>query len=308
VTSRALPVIALTLLATVGTAQEPKLQATAGKTEVGVGETFTVEVKAEAPADTEWVFPAEAGDEKVELWTEPPAPNASPIPAGTHRYRAVALTLSEAVVPPIRARYRLPDGTEGEAASGPLALRIVSALPKDAEKQQLADIRGPVPLAISLSFWIAVAALVALLGIVGVWLMRRRRAARPLPEVVPELPPDMEARQALDRLVSTGMLARGELRPFYIALTEIAKRYLERRLHAPVLEMTSAEAVAFLRDHVHGHALAPVLRDLQVAADEVKFARGAGQLQEAERHLAAVRALLDALEARLVPRPAEKVA
>jgi hypothetical protein len=45
------------------------------------------------------------------------------------------------------------------------------------------------------------------------------------------------------------------------------------------------------------------MRDLAQAADQIKFARGQGLAQAAERHLAAVRALVPALEARLHPAP-----
>ena len=48
-----------------------------------------------------------------------------------------------------------------------------------------------------------------------------------------------------------------------------------------------------------------MVRDLAEAADRIKFAKGQGLSQEAERHLAAVRALVRALEARLRPAPAE---
>ena len=118
---------------------------------------------------------------------------------------------------------------------------------------------------------------------------------------MPELPADAEALRALDALAASGLLSRGEYRPFYIQLTAVAKRYLERRLGAPVLEMTTAETLAFLRGHAHGGDLLPVVRDLAEAADRIKFAKGQGLAQEAERHLAAVRALVPALEARLRP-------
>ena len=69
--------------------------------------------------------------------------------------------------------------------------------------------------------------------------------------------------------------------------------------------MTTAETTAFLRDHAHGGELLPVMRDLAQAADQIKFARGQGLAEAAERHLAAVRALVPALEARLRPAEAE---
>ena len=84
-----------------------------------------------------------------------------------------------------------------------------------------------------------------------------------------------------------------------------AKRYLERRLGAPILEMTTAETLAFLRGHPHGGELVPVVRDLAEAADRIKFAKGQGLAQEAERHAAAVRTLVPALEAKMRPAATE---
>jgi hypothetical protein len=286
-------------------AQAPKLTAHAERTEVGVGEPFAVEIKVEAPAGTTWTFPAEAGDDRVELWAKSADPAGPAEKAPVHRYEAMAVALQDVAVPVIRARYRLPDGSQGEAATEPIPLRIVSVLPKDPSEQKLADIHGPLPLPIGRPFWLALGAAALLLGAGILWLLRSRRRRQPLSAGEPELPPHAQAARALDALVASGRLARGELRAFYIELAEIAKRYLERRLDAPVLEMTSAEMVAFLRDNIHAHALAPAMRDLAFAADQVKFARGSGEAQEAERHLAAVRAAIDALEARLAPKPAD---
>jgi Domain of unknown function (DUF4381) len=200
-------------------------------------------------------------------------------------------------------RYQLADGTTGEASSAPLALKVVSLLPKDAADQKLADIHGPAQVGIGAPFWVALGLLVLALGALALWLMKRRRrvSEREQAPPAPELAPDAEALRALDALAGEGMPGRGELRPFYIRLTTIAKRYLERRLGAPILEMTSAETLAFLRGHSHGSELLSVVRDLAEAADRIKFAKGQGLGAEAERHLAAVRALVPALELKLSP-------
>ena len=59
-----------------------------------------------------------------------------------------------------------------------------------------------------------------------------------------------------------------------------------------MLEMTTAETLAFLRGHPQADDLLPTVRDVAEAADRIKFARGEGLTAEAERHLAAVRALV----------------
>lgn len=270
--------------------------------EVTVGEVFAVEVKATGPEGAVFTFPGEAEDETFELRTPPLAPGAAAPDPGTHRYAAAVFALGEVELPPIPVRYRLADGTEGEAASAPIPLKVVSLLPKDAEQQKLADVRGPLPVGIGRTFWAAlVAALVLVAAGVAGLVRRRRRAGAPAADAVPETAPDAEALSALDALLASGLLEGGEYRGFYIRLATVAKRYLERRLGAPVLEMTTAETLAFLRGHPHGGDLVPVVRDVAEAADRIKFAKGQGLAEEARRHAAAVRALVPALEARLAP-------
>ncbi len=290
---------AVLLAAPLRAAEEPVAVATASKTEITVGEAFTVEVQGKGPAGTSFTFPPEIAQETFELRT---APGASPPPPAVHRYQATVFGLGDAQVPPIPVRYRLPDGTEGEVQTAPITLRVVSLLPRDREQQKLADVRGPVEVAIGRAFWAGAAALALLVAGLALWLRSRRKgAAAPLAAPVPALAPDQEALHALDALVASGRLPRGEYRPFYIELTAIAKRYLERRLEAPILEMTTAEMLAHLRASPHGIDLVSPLRDLAGAADQIKFARGTGLQAEAERHLAALRGLVRTLEARLQP-------
>ncbi|HEX5044756.1 MAG TPA: hypothetical protein VFV75_17790 [Candidatus Polarisedimenticolaceae bacterium] len=279
-------------------AAAPSVTATASKAEVSVGETFTVEVRADGPPGSTFVFPPELSGETAQLTAEPGQ--------GTvRRYRAAIFALEDAEVPPIAVRYRLPDGTAGEVATAALPLRVSTLLPKDKDEQKLADVRPPVRLDVARLFWIAMGAVAAVLLGLAVWLWwRRRRRAAPEAPPVPALSPGEEASRALDALAASGRLDRGEFRPFYIELTAIAKRYLERRLTAPILEMTTSEMLAYLRQQPLTSESGPLLRDLSGAADRIKFAKGSGLAEEGERHLQAVRALVEALEARLAPSAA----
>jgi hypothetical protein len=251
-----------------------------------------------------------AGDANAPAEATGPAgsrPAEGLLPPNRYRYEARVFGLGDVTLPSLVVRYRLADGTEGEAtATGP-KVKVVSLLPKDDPQPSIADIRGPVGTTIAPIFWVALAAALVVAGIAAFLLWRRLRrrlpAAAPLP--VPELDAAAEARQALDRLARSGHFTRGEGRAFYIALTAIAKRYLERRLAVPVVEMTTAEMLAYLRDSAHANDLHATMRDLAPAADQVKFAKGEALREEGDRHLAAVRELVSRLEARLAPKPAE---
>jgi hypothetical protein len=285
--------------------------ATASKDEVTVGETFTIELKATGPPGTTYRFASGASEEQIELRTPEPeesskgeaAPLSEP---GAHRYEAAVFALGEVEIPPIPVRFTLADGTEGDAASDPIALKVTSLLPRDADEQKLADIRAPRAVGIGRVFWVALLAALLLGAGLVTWLVRRRRPeAEPVKASRPETPADAEALAALRALAASGLLAARAFREFYIRLTTVAKRYLERRLGAPVLEMTTAETLAFLRHHAHGGELLPVVRDLAQAADRIKFARGEGLVEAAEGHLAAVESLVRSLEARLRPAAPE---
>jgi hypothetical protein len=289
--------------------------ATASKSEVALGERFVVEVRAQGPAGTSFTFPAEVVTEGVEMRSAAPAPGAvSPSPdSGVHRYEAALFELQDGKVPSVVLKYRTPAGASGEASTEPIALKVTSRLPKNADPQKIADIRGPVELRIGRAFWIALAFLAAFLAALAVWLIRRQRpGTEAAAEVRPPADPAAEARAALSALAASGLLARGDHRGFYIALTAIAKRYLERRLAAPVLEMTTVEMVGFLRDSAVASGLVTPMRELANAADQIKFARGSGLQAEAERHTEAVREAIRTIEEALAPKPSapaqEKVA
>jgi hypothetical protein len=279
------------------------LTAASEKSEVAVGEPFRVVVKGVAPDGAAWTFPREAASETVEL--RACTVDARPAPPGTSCYDAMAFALGETQVPAIEAQCHLADGSVYVARSAPLTLRMLSVLPKDPQEQKLADIRPPVSLAIGRAFWIALGIalvlLVAGLGVAAYLVFLSVRPQKPWAKAVRPLSPDVEARDALARLGEEDWISRGDYRGYYIALAQIAKRYLERRLAAPVLEMTSSETIAFLRQRESWGESVGVVRDLTTAADQVKFAEASGSSEEAARHLRATADLVDRVEAALRP-------
>jgi hypothetical protein len=285
--------LAVLLLATTAAANVT-VTLTPTKTEVTVGERFSVEVTAQGPAGTEFVFPGAVEEEKIELH---PVASAHPRP-DAHTYEGSVYSLSDVAIPALTVSYRLPDGTRGQAHTESVPLKVHSLLSRDPKEQHIEDIRPPVTVSVGRAFWIALA--LSLLALFAIAYFGWRRFGRPRPVVVPAAPPappDVLARAALGRLAQSGLIEREEFRAFYIALTEIAKRYLEAQLEAPILEMTTAETVAFLRTDPRRTVLADVMRDVTGAADRIKFARGQGARELAGSHLAAVGQLIDAIEA-----------
>jgi hypothetical protein len=275
------------VLAQAGTST-PTLEVRPSTANVSIGERFQVTVEARGPGGATYEFPKAVSSGSVEL-TES---KVSTPKAGVAVYDAQVFGIGEeGKIPEIEVGYRSLDGSSGSLKSEPVPLNVISSLDPKEEKPAPADFAPPMPVVVAPAFWV-VNGLAGLFLIAGmVWLARRLRFPKGAvdPTARPALSPEEEALRGLEQLA----LARATLEPrgFYIELVQILKQYLERRLEAPVLEMTSTEALAFLKAHAWTTSQAVPLRDLVTSADLVKFG-GSSDASNGDRHLELVREVI----------------
>jgi len=82
--------------------------ATASKTEVTVGETFTIELKAMGPAGTTFTFAGETATDVFELRTPPAVAGASPAPEPGTTHASARTPLCRLTVADARSWMPLP--------------------------------------------------------------------------------------------------------------------------------------------------------------------------------------------------------
>lgn len=133
------------------------------------------------------------------------------------------------------------------------------------------DIRPPVPVGFDAPWLVP-----ALLALVGVALLaalvlwwRRHRKKRTIETIVPELPPEMVARQALDGI---GDVRGQDGKAFYFRLSAILRRYIFGRFGVGAPEMTTEEFLPCIDRLAFDRELARQLKLLCRAMDPVKFA------------------------------------
>lgn len=118
--------------------------------------------------------------------------------------------------------------------------------------------------------WIALALLAAALVVLMVFLVRRVRLAAKLRR----MSPSERAFAELEALLHLHLAEKGLFKDFYIELTQVVRRYIERAhgIHAP--EQTTEEFLAAAKSHPRftSDVLAR-LSDFLLFADLVKFAR-----------------------------------
>jgi hypothetical protein len=161
---------------------------------------------------------------------------------------------------------------------------VTSVLPR--EMKDIHDLK-PAETFPNLWLWIVpgLLLLAAGLGYAGSRLVRRFRRIREL--AASPLPPWEQALAALDELPWQQWLAAGQIKRFYYALSQVLKRYIERRFEFNAVEQTTTEILASMR------SCRTPMRDeagqFLTRSDFVKYARTVPSDEEARSAIAQVR-------------------
>jgi len=169
----------------------------------------------------------------------------------------------------------LPAGPAKQASesTGQLAIRVRSLLgenDKDIQplKELLAlrgDFRHLLPYAAAL--------LVPLLLVAAFLLLRRQRRRMQERRATPPLPPELELEQDIHALRGRNLWSTGEFRHFFIVLSGVLKRFIERAYGFNAGECTTAETLAGLGTRENDAGIIAGLEEIFTLADLVKFAR-----------------------------------
>jgi hypothetical protein len=206
------------------------------------------------------------------------------------------------VFPPVKMHYQ-QNGAAKERETQEITLQVKSVLP-----QEMTDIHGIKPLEAprrDRSLLFAVTAMVAILCALAFWAWffwkkrRKPEASQPL------LPPHREAEQSLRELEAMGLPAKGDFKKQYFILSEIFRRYLERRFGFPAVERTTEEILAGLDALQVTELLRDEVRMFLYNTDPVKFAGASCSTVEAGTEMGRVR-LFVAETSRQTPAASEE--
>ncbi len=180
-------------------------------------------------------------------------------------------------IPPLTVLYTTPGDTLSSALrTEPIQIVVESVKPSEAG--DIRDIKPPVEIPrnwLPLIRWIVFAVVALTLTVAGIILYRRKKAGKGLLPVrqAPSRPPHELALEALDRLKASDLLARGEIKMFYINLSEIIRQYLEGRYFITAMEMTTTEVMNDLAGVEISLNDLTLIRTFLDSCDLVKFAK-----------------------------------
>jgi len=264
-----------------------RVTATVEPKDVTIGTRFRYTIRVEADPGVEVAMPLLAerlGDYPiVDFGHRDPVTGNGGVRVSELWYDLVAFETGSQYVPSVPLAYKAPTGAAATVETPKVVVNVVSLITQAGGADDIPAIRDAVPIVApgpSLLWVIGGLGVAAGLGWIGRRWWRRRAAAAAAPaRAAHEI-----ALEELDKLRAQKLVENGQHERYYIALTDIVRRYVEARfgLHAP--EMTTDEFLAAAqrsRDLISTHRSA--LQDFLVEADLVKFARHVPTRERAER-------------------------
>jgi len=180
-------------------------------------------------------------------------------------------------IPPIGICYTMPGDTTVKELHTESIKIIVESL-KPSEEGDIRDIKMPLEIPRNyrqLIFIIVISVLVIVIGILTFLFIKRHREGKSLipRRVKPQRPPHEVALEDLEKLVASDLLEAGEVKKYYVTISEIIRRYIEGRFFIIALEMTTTQLLDNMRRANIDQEILPMTEEFLDSCDLVKFAK-----------------------------------
>ncbi|OQX53593.1 MAG: hypothetical protein B5M48_03180 [Candidatus Omnitrophica bacterium 4484_213] len=175
-------------------------------------------------------------------------------------------------IPEARVKYRKKSQKEWqEVSTDEITVEVESILENAEDKRDIREIAGPIGFPVKIPWYLwGILGLIALGAGTAFFLFKRKKTQT----VLPPRPAHEIAYEALEALTQKEYLRRGELKLYYIELSDIVRHYLENRFNLRAPEMTTEEFLNSVKDNkALSYEHKSLLRDFLSHCDLVKFAR-----------------------------------
>ena len=253
-------------------AQETEVQFTPDSTKFLIGEQINVLLQAKAPKDSviEWPLLTDTIG-KLEVVS-----------------RSKIDTLLKEDYQIISQNYKLTQFDSGSYMLNPVRFKIgntimytkpkmldVTTVAVDTTKQKMYDIKGNIQVGytfMELLPYILLFLLIVILIYLGYHFWKNRKPQEKK-IVIPKIPPFDMAMQNLKKLDEARLLKEGNVKEYYVRLTDILRRYIEDELDIPAMESTTGEIMDSIKNKEVSKDTKERIEELLKESDFVKFAK-----------------------------------
>jgi hypothetical protein len=177
------------------------------------------------------------------------------------------------VIPPVTAQVQPKNGAPYQIQSGGLDI-LVQTVAVDTTKafKPIKEIILVKSSWLDYIWWI-VGGLLLLIAAIALFLYFKKNKPVAAPPPAPSKPLHIRYLEALDKLEAEKLWQKGDIKEYYIRLTELLRQYIETRFGVATLERTTGETMDMARKHPELCKHTQVLNGILSTADMAKFAR-----------------------------------
>jgi len=191
-------------------------------------------------------------------------------------YTLTTFTTGEVTIPEMEFQFIDVNGSTATVKTLSSAITVESVLGLVKGPAGIRDIKPPLSLKIPAGiyiFWFLVVAALCLGA--WFWYQNYRKGLPQLPQgpVEPAVPPYQTAMEELEKLKNSGLVEEVKMKEFYIALSEIIRKYLAAVYSIDTMDKTTGEIYQELRKHEQDKKALINIREFFEECDLVKFAK-----------------------------------
>ena len=190
-------------------------------------------------------------------------------------YNITTFTTGEYVIPPIEITYTHPGGKKKSISSERIFITVKSVGETQAEMEDIRGLKPPIDIRGNWRVLYSVALLLLVAGIFAWFYLRSKAKALKIPEIPEEFtkPAWEVAVSELQRLKDSDLLERKLAKQYYINLSEIIRRYIQRRFQIVALDRTTQEIKQELKGIKIDRGIIELIHNFLEDCDLVKFAK-----------------------------------
>jgi len=180
-------------------------------------------------------------------------------------------------IPSVTVRYSVgEDSLWKELTTEKIKITVESLKPSEAG--DIRDIKSPLEIErdwIRVIRFVAAGVIIVLIGVlVFLYIKRRKEGKSLIPRSdKPKRPPHEIALEELEQLLQEELVEKGEIKQFYIRISEIIRSYIEGRFFIIAIEMTTTQLIDTMRDAEVDDEHVQFVEDFLIQCDLVKFAK-----------------------------------
>ena len=190
------------------------------------------------------------------------------------RFIVTAYELGEFILEPVTIQYRVTDGGPKTIQTNRLFVTVKSIDSSAKPKTDIRNVKGALGLKRHWGWlgWVLVF-FITLGGGIYFWWFKKQHLQAGGGAEEPKLSPEDQALFELNRLFDSDLIRRGKMKEYFLEMSEVLRRYLERRFEISAIESTTSEILRDLKSKELTPSLCEKIQNVLESTDFVKFAK-----------------------------------